>query len=136
MTLKLRILRSLTRLFIILLSLTRSLFSKKMLISNRCISGMMSNLDGLYCATLCSKFEVMLVCWTVCFHGKKSPLFRLMRAAAPVIVSPFHISRIALVKTMLLALPTDVHFPRRVLNSVRIQEFKNHILFCTFQQVL
>ena len=48
----------------------------------------------------------------VCFHGKKRPLFRLMRAAAPVIVSPFHISRIALVKTMLLALPTDVHFPR------------------------
>ena len=58
----------------------------------------------------------------MCFHGKKRPLFRLMRAAAPVIVSPFHISRIALVKTMLLALPTDVHFPRRVLNTVRIQE--------------
>ena len=44
MTLKLRILRSLTRLFIILLSLTRSLLSGKMLISNRCISGLMSNL--------------------------------------------------------------------------------------------
>ena len=44
MTLKLRILRSLTRLFIILVSLTRSLFSEKMLISNRCISGLMPNL--------------------------------------------------------------------------------------------
>ena len=44
MTLKLRILRSLTRLFIILVSLTRSLFIEKMLISNRCISGLMSNL--------------------------------------------------------------------------------------------
>ena len=44
MTLKLRILRSLTRLFIILVSLTRSLFSEKTLISNRCISGLMSNL--------------------------------------------------------------------------------------------
>ena len=42
MTLKLRILRSFTRLFIILVSLTRSLFSEKMLISNRCISGLMS----------------------------------------------------------------------------------------------
>ena len=38
------ILRSLTRLFIILVSLTRSLFSEKMLISNRCISGLMPNL--------------------------------------------------------------------------------------------
>ena len=44
MTLKLRILRFLTRLFIILVSLTRSLFSEKMLISNRCICGLMSNL--------------------------------------------------------------------------------------------
>ena len=44
MTLKLRILRSLTRLFIILVSLTMSLFSEKMLIFNRCISGWMSNL--------------------------------------------------------------------------------------------
>ena len=44
MTLKLRILRSLTRLFIILVSLTKSLFSEKMLISNRCICGLMSNL--------------------------------------------------------------------------------------------
>ena len=44
MTLKLRILRSLTRLFIILVSLTMSLFSEKMLISNRCISGFMPNL--------------------------------------------------------------------------------------------
>ena len=44
MTLKLRILRSLTRLFIILVSLTRPLFSEKMLISNRSISGLMSNL--------------------------------------------------------------------------------------------
>ena len=44
MTLKLRILRSLTRLFIILLSLTMSLFSEKMLIFNRCVSGLMSNL--------------------------------------------------------------------------------------------
>ena len=44
MTLKLRILRSLTRLFIILVSLTRSLFSDKMAVSNRCISGLMPNL--------------------------------------------------------------------------------------------
>ena len=44
MTLKLRILRSLTMLFIILVSLTRSLFSEKMIISNRCISGLMPNL--------------------------------------------------------------------------------------------
>ena len=44
MTLKLRILRSLTRLFIILVSLTRSLSSEKMLNSNRCISGLMPNL--------------------------------------------------------------------------------------------
>ena len=44
MTLKLRILRSLTRLFIILVSLMRSSFSEKMLVSNRCISGLMSNL--------------------------------------------------------------------------------------------
>ena len=44
MTLKLRILRSLTWLFIILVSLMRSLFCEKMLISNRCISGLMSNL--------------------------------------------------------------------------------------------
>ena len=44
MTFKLRILRSLTRLFIILVSLMRSLFSEKMLVSNRCISGLMSNL--------------------------------------------------------------------------------------------
>ena len=44
MTLKLRILRSLTRLFIILVSLTRSLFCEKMLISNRCISGLMPKL--------------------------------------------------------------------------------------------
>ena len=44
MILKLRILRSLTRLFIILISPTRSLFSGKMLISKRCSSGLMSNL--------------------------------------------------------------------------------------------
>ena len=44
MTLKVRILRFLTRLFIILVSLMRSLFSEKMFISNRCISGLMSNL--------------------------------------------------------------------------------------------
>ena len=43
-TLKVRILRSLTRLFIILVSLIRSLLSEKILISNRCISGLMSNL--------------------------------------------------------------------------------------------
>ena len=41
MSLKLRILRSLTRFFIILVNLTRSLFNEKMLISN---SGLMSNL--------------------------------------------------------------------------------------------
>ena len=39
-----RILRSLTRLLMILLILTRSLFSEKMLISNRYISGLMPNL--------------------------------------------------------------------------------------------
>ena len=44
MTLKLRILRSLTRLFIILVSLTRSLFSEKMFISYRCIYSLMPNL--------------------------------------------------------------------------------------------
>ena len=44
MTLKVRILQSLTRLFIILVSLRMSLFSDKMLIFNRCISGLMSNL--------------------------------------------------------------------------------------------
>ena len=44
MTLKLRILRSLTRLVINLISLTRSLFNEKMLISNRYISGLMPNL--------------------------------------------------------------------------------------------
>ena len=44
MTLKLKILRSFTRLFKILVSLMKSLFSEKMLISNRCISGLMSNL--------------------------------------------------------------------------------------------
>ena len=44
MTLTLRILRSLTRQIIILLSLPRSLFSEKMLISNVSISGLMSNL--------------------------------------------------------------------------------------------
>ena len=41
MTLRLRILRYLTSLFIILVSLTRSLFNEKMLISNGCISGLM-----------------------------------------------------------------------------------------------
>ena len=44
MTLKLRILRSLTRLFTILISLTRLLFNEKMLISNRCICGLMPNM--------------------------------------------------------------------------------------------
>ena len=44
MTLKLKILRSLARSFIILVALTRSLFSEKMLISNRYISGLMPNL--------------------------------------------------------------------------------------------
>ena len=44
MSLKLRILRSLTRLFIILVSLRMSLFIEKMLIFNRCISGLMSNM--------------------------------------------------------------------------------------------
>ena len=48
MTLKLRILRSLTRLFIILVSLTRSLFSEKMLISKRCISDLMPSLIKKY----------------------------------------------------------------------------------------
>ena len=44
MTLKLRILISLTSLFIILVRLTRALFSEEMLVSNRCIRGLMSNL--------------------------------------------------------------------------------------------
>ena len=44
MTLKVRILQSLTRLFIILVSLMMSLFSEKMPIFNRCVSGSMSNL--------------------------------------------------------------------------------------------
>ena len=39
-----RILRSFTRLFIILVSLMMSLFSEKMLISNECISDLMFNL--------------------------------------------------------------------------------------------
>ena len=43
MTLKVRILQSLTRLFIILVFLMMSLFSEKMLIFDRCISGLMSN---------------------------------------------------------------------------------------------
>ena len=43
MTLKLRILKSLVRLFIILVRLTKSWLSEKMPISNRCISGLMSN---------------------------------------------------------------------------------------------
>ena len=44
MTLKIRIFRCLRRLFIILVSLTMTLFSEKMLISSRCIHGFMSNL--------------------------------------------------------------------------------------------
>jgi hypothetical protein len=43
MTLKIRILRCSRRLFIILVSLMVTLFSEKMLISNRCIHGFMSN---------------------------------------------------------------------------------------------
>ena len=44
MSLKLRILRSLTRLFIILVSLTMSLFSEKVRISDICICDLMPNL--------------------------------------------------------------------------------------------
>ena len=44
MTLKVRILRCLRRLFIILVSLTMTRFSEKMLISTRCIHAFMSNL--------------------------------------------------------------------------------------------
>ena len=44
MSLKVRILQSLTRLIIFLVSLRISLFSEKTLIFNRCISGLMSNL--------------------------------------------------------------------------------------------
>ena len=44
MTLKVRILRCSRRLFIILVSLTMTWFSEKMLISTRCIHGFMSNL--------------------------------------------------------------------------------------------
>ena len=43
MTLKIRIFRCLRRLFIILVNLTVTLFSEKMLISTRCIHGFMSN---------------------------------------------------------------------------------------------
>jgi hypothetical protein len=43
MTLKIRILRCSRRLFIILVSLTVTLFSEKMLISTRCIHGFMPN---------------------------------------------------------------------------------------------
>ena len=46
MTQKLRILRSLPMLFIILVSLTMTLFSEKMLISNRHIRGFMPNLHN------------------------------------------------------------------------------------------
>ena len=42
MTLKVQILQSLTRLFIILVSPRMSLFSEKMFIFNRCITGLMS----------------------------------------------------------------------------------------------
>ena len=44
MTLEVRILRCLRRLFIILVSLTMTLFSEKMLISHICIRGLMPNL--------------------------------------------------------------------------------------------
>ena len=44
MTLRVRILRCSRRLFIILVSLTMTRFSEKMLISTRCIHGFMSNL--------------------------------------------------------------------------------------------
>ena len=45
MTLKIGILISLRRLFIILVSLTMTLFSEEMLISTRCIRGLMPNLN-------------------------------------------------------------------------------------------
>ena len=51
-TLKLRTLRSLTRLFIILVSLTMSSFSETMLISNRCIGGLKPNLIKKYWTVL------------------------------------------------------------------------------------
>ena len=44
MTLKVQILQTLRRLFIILVSMTMTLFSEKVLISNKCIGGLMSNL--------------------------------------------------------------------------------------------
>ena len=44
MTLKVRILQSLTRLFIILVNLTKTGFSEEMLISIRCLRGFMPNL--------------------------------------------------------------------------------------------
>ena len=59
MTLKVRILRCLRRLFINLVSLTMTWFSEKMLVSTRCIHGFMSNLikkswtDSIECAPNC-----------------------------------------------------------------------------------
>ena len=44
MTLKVKILQTLRRLFIILIGLTMTWFSEKLLISTRCISGLMPNL--------------------------------------------------------------------------------------------
>ena len=48
MSLKIRILRCLRRLFIILVSLTVTLFSEKMLISIRCMHSFMPNLIKKY----------------------------------------------------------------------------------------
>ena len=77
MTLKLRILRSLTRLFIILVSLMRSLFSEKMLVSNRCISGLMPNLikksqTVSFLASPPLKVTIMLTCMQEDAHVCKS----------------------------------------------------------------
>ena len=95
MTLKLRFLISFTRLFIILVSLTRSLFSEKMLISNRCISGMMSNLikKSLTDSTVYScleqtstknfymtKWMIMTVIWCSLLCFKKRPAYSLHKA--------------------------------------------------------
>ena len=99
MNLKLRILRSFTRLFIILVSLTRSLFSEKMLISNRCISGLMSNLiktswaDSILGAFLRYPF-LRTLSWGP-FHGGNFSYLFLYISRLEIIVK-WHLRRIDL----------------------------------------
>ena len=69
MTLKVRILRYSRRLFIILVSLTMTWFSEKMLISPWCIHGFMSNLiktpwtDSIHAVTLCIATQLVYLEW-------------------------------------------------------------------------